>query len=41
MCPGCPTEAFHTLTDIAREYNLDLSQLLHRMDKVIRDKKAP
>lgn len=27
MCAGCPTEAFHTLEDVAREYHLDLKRL--------------
>lgn len=40
MCPGCPAEAFHTLTDIVREYRLDLNQLLQRIERVIGDKGA-
>lgn len=40
LCPGCPAEAFHTLADVAREYHLDLNQLLHRIDRVIGDKEA-
>jgi hybrid cluster-associated redox disulfide protein len=35
LCPGCPTEAFHTLEDVAREYHLDLTQLRRRIDTVI------
>jgi hybrid cluster-associated redox disulfide protein len=35
LCVGCPTEAFHTLADVAREYNLDLNQLLQRIYKAI------
>jgi hybrid cluster-associated redox disulfide protein len=23
LCVGCPTEAFHTLADVVREYQLD------------------
>jgi hypothetical protein len=38
MCPGCPAEAFHTLTDVAREYHLDPDQLLWRIVKVIKAK---
>ncbi len=40
MCLGCPAEAFHTLTDIAREYHLDMDQLLQRIDMVIGNKEA-
>jgi hypothetical protein len=28
LCVGCPTEAFHTLAVVAREYDLDIEQLL-------------
>jgi hypothetical protein len=28
LCVGCPTEAFHTLADVAREYDLDIDLLL-------------
>ena len=31
LCVGCPTEAFHTLADVAGEYGLDQDQLLHRL----------
>lgn len=37
LCVGCPAEAFHTLADVAREYHLDLSQLLQRLHKAIGD----
>ena len=37
LCVGCPAEAFHTLADVAREYHLDLSQLLQRIDKAVGD----
>ena len=37
LCVGCPTEAFHTLTDVAREHHLDLNQLRRRICEVIRD----
>jgi hybrid cluster-associated redox disulfide protein len=40
MCPGCPAEAFHTLADVAREYHLDLNQLLQHIDRVIGSKEA-
>ena len=40
LCVGCPAEAFHTLEDVAREYHLDLDQLLQRIDMVIGDKEA-
>jgi len=35
LCVGCPAEAFHTLTDVAREYHLDLGQLQQRIAAVI------
>ncbi|MCP3955880.1 MAG: DUF1858 domain-containing protein [Desulfobacterales bacterium] len=35
LCPGCPTEAFHTLKDVAREYHLDLNQLRLRLERAI------
>jgi hybrid cluster-associated redox disulfide protein len=41
LCPGCPAEAFHTLEDVAREYHLDLNQLLQRIDMVINGHQAP
>ena len=33
LCVGCPTEAFHTLSDVAREYRLDLDALHRRLDE--------
>ena len=35
LCVGCPTEAFHTLEDVAREYQLDLNQLLKQIRQAI------
>lgn len=35
QCVGCPTEAFHTLSDVAREYGIDQDQLLRRLQSVI------
>jgi hybrid cluster-associated redox disulfide protein len=37
LCVGCPTEAFHTLTDVAREYGLDPNQLLHQLQHAIEE----
>jgi len=37
MCVGCPTEAFHTMADVAREYHISLDQLLERISKTIGD----
>ncbi len=31
LCAGCPTEAFHTLSDVAREYHLDRDVFLRRL----------
>ena len=41
LCIGCPVEAFHTLADVAREYHIDLVQLLQRIDTVIEGKAFP
>jgi len=41
MCAGCPTEAFHTLADVAREYHLSLDQLLVRIYEAIEDGDVP
>jgi hybrid cluster-associated redox disulfide protein len=30
LCVGCPTEAFHTLADVAREYDIDINDLIDR-----------
>jgi hybrid cluster-associated redox disulfide protein len=40
LCVGCPTEAFHTLEDVAREYQLDLGKLLRDIRNVIEEKKG-
>lgn len=39
LCVGCPAEAFHTLSDVAREYNLNLCKLLQRIGDVLEDGK--
>jgi len=41
ICAGCPTEAFHTLKDVAREYRLDLNQLLKSLYEAIGDDDVP
>jgi hybrid cluster-associated redox disulfide protein len=38
LCVGCPTEAFHTLADVAREYDLDIEQLLERIRSTIAER---
>ncbi len=40
LCVGCPAEAFHTLADAAREYHLDLDQLLQRVYKAVGENKV-
>ena len=35
LCVGCPAEAFHTLAEVAKEYKLDLKQLLRRINENI------
>ena len=37
MCVGCPRDAFHNLSDVAKEYNLDKKELIVRLKKVIDD----
>ena len=32
LCAGCPTESFHTLADVAREYQLDLKHFIKRIE---------
>jgi hybrid cluster-associated redox disulfide protein len=41
LCVGCPTEAFHTLADVAREYRLYQDQLLHRLRHTIENSVSP
>ena len=40
-CVGCPTEAFHTLEDVALEYHLGLDQLYERIFDAIGDNVLP
>ncbi len=35
LCVGCPTEAFHTLADVAREHRLDIEHLLEHIRSAI------
>lgn len=37
LCVDCPAEAFHTLEDVAREYKLDLNQLLESICRTIEE----
>lgn len=37
LCAGCPTEAFHTIEDVAREYHFDLEQLRLRLERAIEE----
>lgn len=37
LCVGCPAEAFHTLAEVAKEYKLDVDQLLRRFNESIID----
>lgn len=37
FCAGCPAESFHTLEDVARENNLNLEQLLQRLQGAIQN----
>jgi len=40
LCFGCPTEAFHSLADVAREYQLDLDDLIRRLQDEARNKES-
>jgi len=40
-CVGCPTEAFHTLEDVAHVNGLDLDRLLADLEQAIRSKEGP
>ena len=40
LCAGCPTEAFHTLADVAREYGLDSDRLVQRFQGAIEESDA-
>jgi hypothetical protein len=35
LCVGCPTEAFHTLEDVARVYGIAMEQLLRELREAI------
>lgn len=41
LCVGCPAEAFHTLAEVAKEYKLDVDQLLTRINESVRDESPP
>jgi len=41
LCVGCPTEAFHTLADVASEYQLDPDQLLQCFQRAIGKSETP
>jgi hybrid cluster-associated redox disulfide protein len=38
LCVGCPTEAFHTLADVAREHGLDIEFLLECIRSAISER---
>lgn len=35
LCVGCPTEAFHTVVDVAKEYGYDPNKLIQHFEGVI------
>ncbi|MBW1782703.1 MAG: DUF1858 domain-containing protein [Deltaproteobacteria bacterium] len=39
-CVGCPTEAFHTLEDVAHVNGLDLDRLLADLEQAISSKEG-
>jgi len=40
LCVGCPTEAFHTVEDIAKEYGYDPNKLTQYFQRIIDESKA-
>lgn len=40
LCVGCPAEAFHTLAEVAKEYKLDVHQLLKQLNEGVREKSS-
>jgi hybrid cluster-associated redox disulfide protein len=38
LCVGCPTEAYHTLEDVARIHGCDLEDLLNSLRKAMQPK---
>ena len=37
LCVGCPADAFHNLSDVAKAYKLDKRILMARLEKEIDD----
>ena len=35
LCVGCPTEAFHTVEDVAGEYGYDSDELIQYFQRII------
>jgi len=35
LCVGCPTEGYHSLEDVAREYGYDPNQLVRQIRNVV------
>jgi hybrid cluster-associated redox disulfide protein len=35
LCVGCPTEAFHTVADVAKEYGYDPNKLTQHFQRII------
>ncbi len=34
-CIGCPMDEFHTIEDVAKEYNLDLNRLIGKIQDIL------
>jgi len=41
FCVGCPAETFHTMTDIAGEYGLNLNHLVDQINSAIQNTSIP
>ena len=35
LCVGCPTEAFHTMADVAKEYGYEPNKLIQHFERMI------
>lgn len=40
-CVGCPTEAFHTLEDVAQIYGLELDRFLEELEQAVSFQERP
>jgi hybrid cluster-associated redox disulfide protein len=41
FCGGCPTEAFHTLDDVAKAYGYDVKKLIQHFQDIVDATEVP